>query len=602
MTGALLGDWSRLLSSSLRQAGLRHAVICPGSRSTPFAWALASEPGIECHGLIDERVAAFFALGLARASGEPALVLSTSGSAAASFFPAIVEASLARLPLVVLTADRPLEAQGVGAAQTIDQDKIYGGYVRAYFDLGTPDPSPSALAGLARSAAQALLASRSPEPGPVHLNARARKPLEPSPPESDAERETRARVDALIAGGVTRAWPPTREPEAAGVAELAERLRSAERAVIVAGPVPVWDATLAASVAALGERASLPVYAEATSQLRFAGTQPAGAVDALDWLLGSEAGRTALKPDLVIRFGATPTSSVLERLLGGDGAPELAVVTEHGWSDPSSRARVLVQGPLARVAGALVEALGGRAPSAAQRRYAELLRAANAAARAAIDDAVEGSTGGAEPSEPAVVRAAVESMPAGSLLVVGNSLPVRELDAFVPASARSLRVASQRGANGIDGIVSGAAGTACASSVPTLVLVGDVSFAHDLGGLAAARQVTTPLAILVLDNDGGRIFDELPVAALYEATPSLRPLWLTPPTLSIPHAAGLFGLPPSEPHTLAELRSAVRLALERPSATLIHARVGPTSAREVRRAAARELELRLEPILARPGS
>src|SRR5688500_9583109 len=139
MTAVLVGEWSRLLAASFVQAGLRHAVICPGSRSTPFAWALAATPGLSCHSLVDERAAAFFALGLGRTSGEPALVLSTSGSAAANFFPAVVEAALARVPLLVLTADRPLELQAAGAAQTIDQVKLYGDHVRGFFDLGTPD-------------------------------------------------------------------------------------------------------------------------------------------------------------------------------------------------------------------------------------------------------------------------------------------------------------------------------------------------------------------------------------------------------------------------------------------------------------------------------
>jgi 2-succinyl-5-enolpyruvyl-6-hydroxy-3-cyclohexene-1-carboxylate synthase len=177
-----------------------------------------------------------------------------------------------------------------------------------------------------------------------------------------------------------------------------------------------------------------------------------------------------------------------------------------------------------------------------------------------------------------VVRAAVESMPPGSLLVVGNSLPVRLLDAFVPAGARSVRVASQRGANGIDGLVSGAAGAALAAGDPTLLLLGDVSLAHDLGGLAAARLVKSPLVVLVVDNGGGRIFDQLPVAKLYAGRPERAELWLTPPHLELEHAGPLFGIPYAAPASLDELRAALRRGFEHAGATLVHVRVAPQSA------------------------
>src|SRR4051812_14027351 len=267
MSAALVGEWSRLLAASLVEAGIVHAVVCPGSRSTPFAWALAERPELVCHSLIDERDGAFFALGIARVTGEPALVLSTSGSAAANFFPAIVEARLARLPLLVVTADRPLELQAAEAAQTIDQVKLYGDHVRAFFDLGTPEAAPSALAGLKRSVLQAVLATRGPECGAVHLNARARKPLEPAPP-TPHDRALVAAVDALVQRGPTRVSRAALTADPLAIAELGRELARAERALVVCGPLPVFREQTGALVRGLAARLGAPVFAEATSGAR----------------------------------------------------------------------------------------------------------------------------------------------------------------------------------------------------------------------------------------------------------------------------------------------------------------------------------------------
>src|SRR4051812_16764248 len=203
MTSTLLTEWSRLLLGTFARAGVEHVVLSPGSRSTPFAWAALNEPKLRCHSVWDERVAAFFALGQARVSGRPSLLLCTSGTAAANYYPAVIEASLARLPLLVLTADRPFELQHAGAPQAIDQLKLFGDSARAFFELGTPDPSPSALEGLLRSVAHAVQAALHGNPGPVHLNARARKPLEPIRADDAASLRLRESVDALLARGPT---------------------------------------------------------------------------------------------------------------------------------------------------------------------------------------------------------------------------------------------------------------------------------------------------------------------------------------------------------------------------------------------------------------
>jgi 2-succinyl-5-enolpyruvyl-6-hydroxy-3-cyclohexene-1-carboxylate synthase len=586
MSGALVAEWSRLLVESLVAAGLEHVVLSPGSRSTPFTWAFGTHPRLTRHVLIDERAAAFFALGLARVSGKPPLLLCTSGSAAANYFPAVVEASLAHLPLLILTADRPLEVQSAGAAQTIDQVKLYGDYARAFFDLGAPEAAPSVLAALPRVLAQAYLLSKFPEPGPVQLNARARKPLEPSGPVTAADHDLVAQVDALLARGLTRVGAPSIEPDAGAIEALAARLASAKRGVIVCGPTPLYAPDATAALSALSERLDMPIYAEATSQLRF-GSRAWNDADALEWLLRSAPRRKELALDLVLRFGAPPTSSGLEQLLLERGRTELHVVAEHGFPDPGNAAQSLTFGPTARVAEALLQALATHRAGPQSDFRASLARAnqrvwQSVARQVAADP---------ELSEASAVRSALAAVPEGGLLVVGNSLPVREVDAFVPSSARRIQVASQRGANGIDGLIAGAAGSARASGVPTLLLLGDVSFAHDLGGLAAARLVKTPLVVMILDNDGGRIFEQLPAARLFRDAEEHAELWLTPPGLDFRHAGSLFGMPFAAPTSVSELEVALRHGLATAGPSLVHARVPAHGARDSYRAIASELEL-----------
>jgi 2-succinyl-5-enolpyruvyl-6-hydroxy-3-cyclohexene-1-carboxylate synthase len=329
----------------------------------------------------------------------------------------------------------------------------------------------------------------------------------------------------------------------------------------------------------------MPIYAEATSQLRF-GAHALPHADGLEWLLRSTKRRQELAFDLVLRFGAPPTSSGLEQLLAEPRRPELHVVAEAGFPDPTNAAQSLSFGSTAAVATALGQALSQHR-AGAQREFRDLLARANARVWECVERHV---ARGPELSEASAVRAAVAAVPEGGLLVVGNSLPVREVDAFVVSSARRIGVASQRGANGIDGLIAGAAGVARAGGVPALLLLGDVSFAHDLGGLAAARSLKSPFVVMIVDNDGGRIFEQLPAARLFGEAEEHAELWLTPPGLDFRHAGPLFGMPFSAPASLPELEAALRHGLATPGPSLVHARVPPHGARDLFRAIAAELD------------
>lgn len=571
----LLTEWSRLLFASLADAGVTEVVLSPGSRSTPFLVAAEREPRLRCHDAIDERAAAFFALGLARVTGRPAVLLCTSGTAAAHYYPAVIEASLADLPLVVVTADRPLELQDCGAAQTIDQVKLYGGYVRRFYELGTPDPAPSALAGLRRLAAQAVHFATAPGGGPVHLNARARKPLEPVAATTDEERELAARVERLLQQPIVVAHPPASHPDLDVVQQMARRCRATERGLIVAGPGPLSNGRLADGVATLARRTGFPVLAEATSQFRLAATSDAARCDGFDAALRSAPFRAAARPELVIQVGVAPVSTGWERYAAAHEGVTRVVLTTHAWHDPDSTATDLVLGDVGRSLEALASALDG---DAAPTDWARMWSDVDSRVWAAVD--AELASGGDELSEGQAVRTVVEHLPARSLLMVGNSLPIREVDTFCPSGTAEVGVLSQRGANGIDGLVAGAAGSAAAitDGSPLTVLLGDISFLHDLGGLAAGRGLDVPLVVVVLQNYGGRIFEQLPLADAPGLPPRTMDHVVTPHRLALEHAALLFGHRYAAATTVAVLAKALDQAYAHRGCTVVEAIVPPQGA------------------------
>jgi 2-succinyl-5-enolpyruvyl-6-hydroxy-3-cyclohexene-1-carboxylate synthase len=575
----LLGQWARLLFGTLYAAGVSDLFISPGSRSTPFTWHALHTRGLDCHAIVDERSAAFAAIGFARATGRPAALLCTSGSAAAQYFPALVEADLAFLPVLVITADRPFETQHSGAAQSIDQVKLYGDRVRRYFELGLPDAAPSALVGLRRAVCQAVWLSQGAVPGPVHLNARARKPLEPRAAASAAQSELTARVGALLTQPLTRHAPSSSAPDIGAMREIARTLLAARAGAIVLGPLPPARAVIAASLAELASALGAPILAEASSQMRFALNSHPLSCPEFGWLLGSEAIRRLHAPDALLCLGATPTCAGFEPWALESGAARL-VLAEHGCPDPLGGARVMACGELAASLEMLRREIASvrHQPHAEQQAFTDALLESGRSCRALIREELASESGLAE---GAAVACIARALPTGAQWMLGNSLPIRDVDAYVTDIA-DVVILSQRGANGIDGLVSGAAGSALATRLPTLLLLGDVSLLHDLGGLAVARRLHTPLVLAVLDNAGGRIFDQMPVHDLYEADPRLGQFWRTTPGLDLRHAARLFGLQYASPATEAELSTATREAIQRNSATLLHVRVGPDSARAVR--------------------
>lgn len=561
--GYVQTQWMRLLVASLRRAGVEHFVVSPGSRSTPIVAAL-QRSGAKLHLCVDERAASFVALGIARASGRPAALVCTSGTAGAHYFPAVIEAEHACVPLLVLTADRPPELQANVSPQTIDQQALFGRHVRGFFDLGVPDARLAALRGLRRKITQAVSLSAGPEPGAVHLNVPAYKPLEPEEPVSAAESQHAAQVAELDVGGSIEVTEVRSAPTAAALAVVEAAWSRARRPVLFCGPCS--QDTDFAAVAAFVKRVRWPVLAEVTHPLRQ--TLRGEAVLCEHFDVVARVQPSDLAPDLVVSIGATATSSAWQEWLLTLPNVALHAVAPHAFADPLNRLELLVRSDV----DALFAALSGEV-DAADPAWLEAWTRANRQARRVVSQARTRLE--ARLTEAEVIACLGERLRATDAVLLGNSLPIRIAETFLEGPT-SFRCLSQRGTNGIDGLIAGAAGTALVHSGRTLLVLGDISALHDVGSLQLLAQWQPALTVCILDNRGGRIFDALPVARV---TSDLRP-WTTPHEHALADISAAFGLPTRHVHTRTELTAALD-ALPAAGPAVVVCRVDPEGARRV---------------------
>jgi len=532
----------------LARGGLRHAVLSPGSRSTPLAVALWRQPEIDVTVIVDERSAAFFALGAAQASGVPVAILCTSGTAAASFHPAICEANESAVPLVVLTADRPPELRGIGAGQTIDQIKLYGSSVRWFCEVGTHEANDDGLLHYRATACRALAAARGePRPGPVHLNLPWREPLAPLPVEGAVTASDPLALEGRNERPLTAVTRIDLEPSAFLLDEVAGHIGDAIAGVIVAGRQ--LDPELREPLAHLARVAGMPILAEPTSQLRCGPHGRSHVITAYDLLLRDEHFANSTVPDLVLRFGEMPTSKPLRAWLTGSGADEIVVDPYCGWNEPTRRAAAILRADPTELASGWAARLERGESRAAPERWIE----AEEKACGALDRILAES---GEITEPGLHRALGGAHGDGELVYTASSMPIRDQEAFLPSSATDALFLSNRGANGIDGLVSSGIGAAHASGRPTTIVTGDLGLLHDVGGLAALREIETPVRIVVIDNDGGGIFGFLPQQ---EALPGdeFEALLGTPRGVSAEKAASLFDMPHRRLESLDDLPEAL---------------------------------------------
>jgi 2-succinyl-5-enolpyruvyl-6-hydroxy-3-cyclohexene-1-carboxylate synthase len=530
----------------LARSGVEHACISPGSRSAPLALAFWREPGIRVWSQVDERCAGFFALGLAQQTGKPVAVLTTSGTAGANLHPAVAEAAEARIPLIVVTADRPPELRGRGAGQTIDQVKLYGSAVRWFCELGINEADDTGLLHFRSTAVRAVAEATGSPPGPVHLNVPLREPLAPTPVAGDVSATKELALVGRSGGKpLTTVRRAPGAPTAALVDHLARQVAEYPRGLMVAGRQP--DSALAPPVAALARAAGYPILAEPTSQLRAGEHDREFVVANYDALLRKPS--ADLAPDLVIRVGDMPTSKATREWLASLASCAQIVVDPDGaWNEPTTIASEIVRVSPAVLCETLAETLTPRAETA----WSERWLAASRAAGEVIGDYLDALD--AELFEPRIYRELAQSAPPGSTVYVSSSMPVRDLESFFPATSTSIRFLANRGANGIDGLVSSGLGAAATAPGRTFVLVGDVGLYHDMNGLLAVRRLGVEATIVVLNNGGGAIFDFLPIA---QHADGYEELFATPTGLDLGIVAALYDVPFTRVSSHDELREAL---------------------------------------------
>ena len=483
------------------RCGMRHACTSPGSRNSPIILALARDERLRCWSHVDERSAGFFALGAAKASRRPVAVACTSGTAAANLLPAVIEADQARVPLIVLTADRPAELREVGAGQTIDQLKLFGGAARWFFEPDLADAGPERLRWIRALACRAYWTALGDPPGPVHLNIPLREPLvldEPLP-----------ELDPAHPGGGRPGGGPwltvdrsTREGwRGAGGWDEIPRRHEFGGVVFVAGELG-GGPQLGPELASFSARAGVPLLADPLSGAR----RGPAAIAHYDLFLRDRAIAAELEPAVVCRIGELPTSKPLRKWIAGlDEAYHVAFSSEESWTDPDSMLMQRTVGPLHQLLRRLQDDEIVPAPAEWLARWRDT--------DAIVAEAVSARLNADGLSEPLVAERLGSILPADATLLVASSMPIRDVETYLATSDQPPRILANRGANGIDGTVSAAFGVAAASDGPVVLLIGDVALAHDIGGLLANRRTGLAITIVLLNNDGGGIFHFLPVAS-----------------------------------------------------------------------------------------
>ncbi|WP_435096291.1 2-succinyl-5-enolpyruvyl-6-hydroxy-3-cyclohexene-1-carboxylic-acid synthase [Halarchaeum sp. P4] len=575
---------ARVLVDELVKAGVSAVCVAPGSRSTPLTVAFDAHEGVTTYSHLDERSASFFALGRAKRAGEPVALVCTSGTAAANFHPAVIEANQSRVPLVVLTADRPPELRDSGANQTIDQEKLYGDAVRYYTDLPEPAVEARTLRSVRVTADRAVAAATGTHPGPVHLNVPFAKPLEPTetpaPPESPhGVPDGWESEHALAAQGRDGPFVATAQgrlaPDDATLADLADAVETAERGLIVAGPTDRDDT---GAITSLAGATGFPILADPLSGLRYGPhTDDVPVYGGYDGYLDPDVTADWPDPDLVVRFGASPTSKPLRRYLARTGTRQVVVDPAGEWREATFTATDLVvadPGVFADRLAARVETESADWPAFAE---AERVHAAEVEAAEAF-------------FEGAVARRVVADAPDPATLFVSNSMPVRDVDRYGAVRDASLSVLGNRGASGIDGITSSALGAGSATDDPLVLLTGDLAYYHDMNGLLALERCGVDATVVLVNNDGGGIFHMLPIEAF---DPPFEGQFKTPHGLDFAPTAELYGLSFTRTEHLETFENLYRASVESEGTQVIEVASDAEASHRVREQIAARVHERL---------
>jgi 2-succinyl-5-enolpyruvyl-6-hydroxy-3-cyclohexene-1-carboxylate synthase len=508
--------------NELVQTGVSDVVVSPGSRSTPMAMMFAEHPEIKTHILVDERSAGFFALGIAKATKKPVALLCTSGTAGANYYPAVIEASYSRIPLIVLTADRPHELREVGAPQAIDQIHLYGKHVKAFFEMPIPEKEKSVIRYARMTCGRAVATALNHPTGPVHLNFPFREPLIPllDDPTLFENEEREGKFVQIETGN----WTLSQQQ----YQDIANQLVTNRNGIIVCGAID--DPGFTEEVVALAEKLNFPILADPLSQLRSGKHNNEHIIDGYDNFLRSPDAKTYLEAEVILRFGAMPVSKALSTFLKDhDHAVHIVVDGGSGWRDPSALATEMIFCHEMTFCRMITSLISEKLENKSLDKWLSINHLTKAQMSAVRDIK--------EMDEGKLFALLVDILPSDSTLFVGNSMPIRDLDSFFYLSKKDIKVMANRGANGIDGIVSTAMGAAIHSK-PLYLILGDLTFYHDLNGLLASKLLNIDINIIIVNNNGGGIFSFLPQASHPK---HFELLFGTPLDLDFQHVVKMYG-------------------------------------------------------------
>ena len=526
--------WAKIFINQLAVLGVKYACISPGFRSTPLTYVLSKNRKIKSFINIDERSSAFFALGLARATKQPVMIVTTSGTAVAELYPAIIEAYQQRTPLIICTADRPPELIGTGANQTINQHNIFKNHIRWFRDLGLPSISETGFHHLQKIAIEAYRISLFEDKGPVHLNFPFRKPLEPSA-FTDEFNSKVFKIHPLKNSKHKSSVINNSYRTDKLIRRVTEEIINTPKGIILVGPMDN-EAEVIKAIKKVSAVIKYPVFADGLSQLRIGiGKKDKGIISNFNSILKSENFIRDHDPELILQFGSTPTSSLIENFLAESNATRYLINHYGDKFDPTRNANAILSVEPAVFCQQLISFLKAKKFS---RKNSDWLKVFNKAE--VMSESIKNRIiGNAKfPNEPAIITEILKQVPAGSNIFIGNSLPVRDLDNFVSTTSKRLTIYFNRGASGIDGIISTALGIS-STKKPIILITGDLSFLHDLNALAIAVKYSIPLAIFIINNNGGGIFETLPIA---DKSERFKEYFITPHNLNFSDITEAFGI------------------------------------------------------------
>lgn len=497
--------WTETFAKELVHAGVKYACISPGSRSTPLTYAITTNKKLKSFAIIDERSSGFFALGLSKATKTPVVLVCTSGTAAAEFYPAIIEAYQSKVPLIICTADRPPELQNVGANQTINQNNIYKNHIRWFIDAGLPQVNKSGLTKILTITRKAILESSINQLGPVHINFPFKEPFEPASFTDEIENNLLSSVKIKSELLLKLAIPTTIFDQKI-LKPISDQLSNQTKGIIVVG-LDNYSGGFFSSLSRLSQKIGFPIFADAASNMRFAYKENHNILTNYDSYLRSENFVKAHQPDFIIQFGRNFSSKALSNFIGLCNCKKLLINQFGDWKNPREKSTSIIAGSPESFCKELVPLININ--TAEENEWLnEFLRIEKSAAklkREVIDTA-------SFPNEVRIVNELIKNIPNGSNLMVSNSLPIRDLDLTVPLMQKKINIFHNRGASGIDGIISTALGIAQSSKRRTYLLTGDLAFYYDLSSLHIAKKYSIPLTVILINNNGGRIFEVLPIS------------------------------------------------------------------------------------------